>query len=84
VKKVGKNRKKISKTGFFWRMQKLANFIIQTSRVDVAGYEEQVKLGSLHVRYHWTIANKTAVSPTQAATDDRLLYFYFFVCCCCC
>jgi hypothetical protein len=34
VKKVGKKRKKISKTGIFWRMQKLANFIIQTSQED--------------------------------------------------
>jgi hypothetical protein len=37
-----KQGKKIKKTGIFWRMQKLANFIIQTSRVDVAGYGEQI------------------------------------------
>jgi hypothetical protein len=42
VKKVGKNRKNDQKTGIFHRMQKLVNFIIQTSRVDVAGYGEQI------------------------------------------
>jgi hypothetical protein len=43
VKKVVKNRKKKKKKkGIFRRMQKLVNFIIQTSQVDIAGYGEQI------------------------------------------
>jgi hypothetical protein len=41
-KKWAKTGKKPKKTGIFRRMQKLVNFIIQTSRVDVAGYGEQI------------------------------------------
>jgi hypothetical protein len=41
-KKWAKTGKNDQKTGIFKRMQKLANFIIQTSRVDVAGYGEQI------------------------------------------
>jgi hypothetical protein len=37
-----KTGNKYQKTGFFRCMQKLADFIIKTSRVEVAGYGEQI------------------------------------------